>query len=236
VQQVATYLSAGSTDHEHFERRANVAASFQVMLERCLCYAADYLWQKTRLDALRLAGGVALNCVATGVLLAKTPFSHLFMPRAPGDAGLVLGCSAFGPAYSDAETRAALARPDITWEQRPDIVTVCADLLQQGAIIGWCEGWSEFGPRALGHRSILADRSLHRYWGSSSTSTSLRWTPVASWNSRCRCSQAQRGLLYSAEQIDGTVRLQTVTASAHPRYYALIGEPLRHPRSAQYVI
>lgn len=268
VGQLVDFLSKAVTDYERFERRASIASSFQEMLERCLLYCADYLWEKTRLSALCIAGGVALNCVANGKLLTKTKFDKVFVPPAPGDAGLALGCSAFGAykiagipretdgsgriensylgiEYSDADIRDTLARPGICWEKRVDIIKVCAELLQSGCIVGWFEGKSEFGPRALGHRSILADpsrssmkhilnsrvkhREFFRPFAPSILAEQQQDYFAADHPSRFMefalpVRPEKRGALKSAEQIDGTARLHTVTTQGSGRFYELIRE------------
>jgi carbamoyltransferase len=158
-------------------RYADCAASVQRVLEDTLVEMARGLRKETGLPDLCLAGGVALNGVANARILAESGFERVFVPSAPGDAGCALGAALYadrvylghadrdvpdhpfwGPSV-DAHELARAGREDdqIVEELRDDVlVERIADLLADGRIIGWMDGASEFGPRALGHRSILA--------------------------------------------------------------------------------
>ncbi|MCW6536955.1 carbamoyltransferase family protein [Sphingomonas lycopersici] len=158
-------------------RFADVAASAQRVLEEILIDIATDLQRQTGLRDLCFGGGVALNGVANARLLAETGFEHLYIPSAPGDAGCALGAALvadrlifgrnhrpvpdhpfWGPAV-DPATLARLASEDdypaiaASYEQVIDDTAVA---LARGEIVGWMQGALEFGPRALGHRSILA--------------------------------------------------------------------------------
>jgi carbamoyltransferase len=159
---------------------ANLAAAGQRAFEDALLEVARWLHAQTRLDSLCFAGGTALNCSANERLLRETPFRHVFIPPAPGDAGTALGCALYGlaelaggscayrwthdylgPAPGRQEIEASLLdRDDLAIELLPDTDALCArmlDLLAGRRVLGLYQGGSEFGPRALGHRSILAD-------------------------------------------------------------------------------
>jgi carbamoyltransferase len=159
---------------------ANLAAAGQRAFEDALLEVARWLHGQTRLDSLCFAGGTALNCSANERLLRETPFRHVFIPPAPSDAGTAIGCALYGltelaggscayrwthdylgPAPGRQEIEAALAeRDDLAIEVLPDMNALCArmlDLLASRRVLGLYQGPSEFGPRALGHRSILAD-------------------------------------------------------------------------------
>jgi carbamoyltransferase len=157
----------------HFD----VAAGLQGMTERVVFHLLGYLRQQTETENLCLAGGVFQNSVLNGKILRSGLFSRVHIPPVPGDHGGALGAalytyyqqpkarriatpfSAFtGPAYSDAEIASALAQQDGTiFYTRPDnVATEAARRLAAGAILGWFAGRMEYGPRALGHRSILA--------------------------------------------------------------------------------
>jgi len=167
-------LDLGSSDGMRF---ADVAASVQLVLEELLIDLARSLQQETKLEALCLGGGVALNSVANARLLRETGFKSLYVPCAPGDAGCALGAALWadrmhfknphrelpdhpywGPAVD--EDLGRIAREDgLPVLDLPDeaaLVNRIADELAQGRIVGWMQGASELGPRALGHRSILA--------------------------------------------------------------------------------
>jgi carbamoyltransferase len=159
------------------QRFADCAASVQRVLEDTLVRIAAQLRRDTDLPDLCLGGGVALNGVANARLLAESGFERVFVPPAPGDAGCALGAALYadriyfsnpdrpipdhpfwGPVIdADALSRAAI--DDGLRIERADAAAVVervADELAAGRIVGWMEGACEFGPRALGHRSILA--------------------------------------------------------------------------------
>jgi carbamoyltransferase len=159
----------------------DLARSLQVVLEECLLEKVRYLHERVPVDNLCLAGGVALNCVANSRLLREGPFTRLFVQPAAGDAGGAVGAAALahikrhgaralqrrlehvhlGPEYSGEEIAHLLAETEIAGEDhRRDeagLIARTADLLSRGQIVGWFQGRMEFGPRALGARSILAD-------------------------------------------------------------------------------
>ncbi len=160
------------------QRYADIAASAQRVLEEILVDIARTLRQQTGLPDLCLSGGVALNGCANTRILRESGFERLFVPPAPGDAGGALGAALYadriffgqpdrefpdhpfwGPEV-DPEELARIAREDgIPLEQLPDedaFLKSIASELARGQIVGWLDGASELGPRALGHRSILA--------------------------------------------------------------------------------
>ena len=158
-------------------RFADIAASAQRVLEDILVDIARTLQRETGLKDLCLGGGVALNGVANMRILTESGFERLFVPPAPGDAGCALGAALFadrihfrrpdrdvpdhpfwGPAV-DPDALARLAQEDGLGAERSDddrLIEEVADDLARGLIVGWMDGALEFGPRALGHRSILA--------------------------------------------------------------------------------
>ncbi|HEY7055261.1 MAG TPA: carbamoyltransferase N-terminal domain-containing protein, partial [Vicinamibacterales bacterium] len=159
------------------QRFADCAASVQRVLEDTLVDIARALHQQTGLTDLCFGGGVALNGLANARLLAESGFERLFVPPAPGDAGCALGAALYadriyfrnsdrsapdhpfwGPSV-DADELARAAREDgQTVEHLDDAALIerTADQLAAGRVVGWMDGATEFGPRALGHRSILA--------------------------------------------------------------------------------
>lgn len=159
------------------DRHRDIAASTQAALEESAVSLVCYLHKLTGENNLCLAGGIALNC-STNRLLAKLPFlDDFFVQPASSDRGLALGCALYaaaqngetihpinhvfhGPAYSDNEIKKALDLTGMTARQLQDPSDTAAQLLTQGKIVAWYQGRSEFGPRALGHRSILADPGL----------------------------------------------------------------------------
>jgi len=160
------------------QRHKDIAASVQKVTEEVMLKMASYLHRETGLENLCLAGGVALNCVANGRVLREGPFKDIFIQPAAGDAGGALGVAAYiyhsvldnpriesmehaylGPEYSEAEIQTMLkdyAAPAKRLE-RDDLVREVAELIDGQTVIGWFQGRMEFGPRALGGRSIIAD-------------------------------------------------------------------------------
>lgn len=163
-------------------RHCDVARSIQLVTEEVMLRLAHQARELTGLPNLCLAGGVALNCVANGRILRETGFSRLWIQPAAGDAGGALGAALaawfqdhvretpaagdamqgamLGPAFSDEEIEAVLKREGAVYERLTDdaeLVTCGARLLAEGCVVGWVQGRMEFGPRALGCRSILGD-------------------------------------------------------------------------------
>jgi carbamoyltransferase len=165
------------------QREMDLAASIQVVVEECMIRQANFLHHETGLNNLCMAGGVALNCVGNGKLLRSGPFKNIWIQPAAGDAGGALGAalctwygylnnprhtnehtdsqrqSLLGPEFSDEETVSQLAQFGAVTKrvQGDELFKVTADLLAQEKVIGWFQGRMEFGPRALGNRSILGD-------------------------------------------------------------------------------
>lgn len=164
-------------------READLAASVQAVLDEVLLRTARHLHRTTGLDAVCLAGGVALNCAANGRLLREGPFEHVWVQPGAGDAGAAVGAALWGavelggaervvagpdgmsgaflgPAFPAAEVRSFLEGagvPHRVVDQPDELRAEVARRLADGAVVGWFTGRMEFGPRALGHRSILAD-------------------------------------------------------------------------------
>ena len=165
------------------EHSMNVAASIQAVSEEILLRLARTAHELTGQRNLCLAGGVALNCVANGRILREGPFQRLWIQPAAGDAGGALGAALFawhqvlgnartpqpddaqqgsflGPAFGDDAIRVALDAAGAVYDHVPDLDQVDARVvqhLQEGKVVGWFHGRMEYGPRALGARSILAD-------------------------------------------------------------------------------
>ncbi|MCB2184811.1 MAG: carbamoyltransferase [Deltaproteobacteria bacterium] len=166
------------------QREMDLAASVQKVTEMVVSRTAAHVHQETGESRLVLAGGVALNCVANGILLREGPFAEIWIQPAAGDAGGALGAALFawhqylghpraaetpqldrqdgsylGPAFDEATLREFLVARglpyrQVTWDELPGLA---ADLLAQEKVVGWFQGRMEFGPRALGGRSIIGD-------------------------------------------------------------------------------
>jgi carbamoyltransferase len=163
------------------QRDMDVAASIQAVTEEIVLRMAKHVHERTGQTHLTLAGGVALNCVANGRLLREGPFQNIWVQPAAGDAGGALGAAWFawhqlldrprvpadfqqgsflGPCYSDSAVSACLHRAEAVshrFDREDELLDTVADLLADGQTVGWFQGRMEFGPRALGARSILAD-------------------------------------------------------------------------------
>ncbi|HEY2091454.1 MAG TPA: carbamoyltransferase [Thermoanaerobaculia bacterium] len=165
------------------QRDLDLAASIQKVTEDVMLRIAAHVHRVTQLPNLCLAGGVALNCVGNGRILREGPFEKLWMQPAAGDAGGALGAayaawhqylgsermaggssdsqegSYLGPEYAADEIEAALTKEGATFSAMRDdeLIPAVAKLLSEGAVVGWMSGRMEFGPRALGARSILGD-------------------------------------------------------------------------------
>jgi carbamoyltransferase len=153
---------------------ANFAASIQCEAERALLSLAQWLQRTTGARTLCLSGGVALNCVANSLIARDSGFEHVFVPPAPGDDGIALGCALFGAASRGCLRRgvaSAFLGHGHAHEQsvicaegfapvpleRQSFEDAIAERLAAGAVVAWYQGGAEFGPRALGHRSFLVD-------------------------------------------------------------------------------
>ena len=152
---------------------ADLAASVQARLEEVLLDLAHWLHGRTGSSRLTLAGGVALNCVANSRLAEHGPYDDIWVQPAAGDAGTALGAAlhvaaaggdavapmpgaALGREWTDDELAGRLETAKIPYERPRDLAAVVADALARDEIVAWFQGRSEWGPRALGHRSLLA--------------------------------------------------------------------------------
>jgi carbamoyltransferase len=159
----------GSLDRVH----ADLASTVQTRLEEVLVDLTSWLHEATGERALTMAGGVALNCVANTCVFEHGPFDDVWVQPAAGDAGTALGAAlrvaadlgdaitpmrtaSLGRGFGDDELRGWLETAKVPYEQPPDIADAVADVLAADGIVAWFQGRSEFGPRALGNRSLLA--------------------------------------------------------------------------------
>jgi carbamoyltransferase len=166
------------------EREMDLAASIQVVTEKAMLHMARFAHRQTGCRKLVLAGGVALNCVGNGKILRDGPFEDIWIQPAAGDAGGALGAALFvhhqllggprrvdesrdlqkatllGPAFGDDEIARFIRERGIRAHHYPEFAGLAervSDILEQEAVVGWFQGRMEFGPRALGSRSILGD-------------------------------------------------------------------------------
>lgn len=164
------------------QRHADIARSVQLITEEAVLAMARHVHEVTGAEALCLGGGVALNCVANARLAAEGPFRELWVQPAAGDAGSAIGAAmwahhqvrgaprvaqlpdgmsgaALGPSFDDDAVAAWLRDAGIAHRRlgEQELLDLVAHRIDEGAVVGWFDGPMEFGPRALGHRSILAD-------------------------------------------------------------------------------
>ncbi|MCX5638497.1 MAG: carbamoyltransferase [Planctomycetota bacterium] len=165
------------------QREMDIAASIQTVTEEIMLRVSRYVHRQTGMKNLVLAGGVALNCVGNGRILREGPFDNIWIQPAAGDAGGALGAALFvwyqlldnerkadrhdkqrasllGPEYSNEQIRRFLDSVSAKYQVFSDeqaLFARVADLIDQGKVIGWFQGRMEFGPRALGNRSIIGD-------------------------------------------------------------------------------
>jgi carbamoyltransferase len=246
-----------SGETERFADVANLAAAGQRAFEEALLTLARWLHAETGLPALCFAGGTALNCAANDRLLRESPFERIFIPPAPSDAGTSLGCAVYGlteiagrecawrwqsdfmgPKHSRREIEAALAeRDDLVVERPADLASAVVDLLCATQVVGLFQGGSEFGPRALGHRSILGDprRGEVRDWINAKVKEREWFRPLAPivlledaqrffdirspspfMQFAAPVQPAAADLIPAVTHVDGTARLQTVGPQDDP--------------------
>ena len=165
------------------QREMDIAASIQKVTEEIMLLAARHVYRQTGMKNLVLAGGVALNCVGNGRILREGPFENIWIQPAAGDAGGALGAALFvwyqlldnqrkvdgqdlqqasllGPAYSNEQIREFLDSVGAQYDSFTDseqLIDKVADLIDEGKVVGWFQDRMEFGPRALGNRSIIGD-------------------------------------------------------------------------------
>jgi carbamoyltransferase len=253
-------------ESEITQRHQDIARSLQVLLEETLLEKARWLHERVPSPNLCLSGGVALNCVANGRILREGPFQRLFVQPAAGDAGGALGAAALahaqlggarpprerlrdvylGPSYAADEVAAllrALGVPGLDYRGREaDLLEAVVDRLVAGRVIGWFHGAMEFGPRALGGRSILADprdvgmrerlnrlvkkREAFRPFAPSvlAEQAAAHFDLDHPSEFMLETCQVRSPIdLPAITHVDGSARPQTVDPARAPRYAALIG-------------
>ena len=253
-----------SADEPLEDRHRDIAATLQARLEEVVLGMLRDLHAKTGLTALCLAGGVALNCVVNGKIFDETPFTDLYIQPAAYDGGTSVGAAYhvhhaklgaprsfrmnhayWGPEYPPERMRSAVEAAALPYEELdPDkLIERTADVLADGGIVGWFQGRVEFGPRALGNRSILADPRRDDMQATLNARIKHRepFRPFApaileertgEWFEKSHPSPfmlltypvrpEKRHLIPAPTHVDGTGRLQTVRRDQNERYYDLI--------------
>jgi carbamoyltransferase len=247
-------------------KHAQLAASLQAVLEEVVLDLLNKLYEKTRTKQLCLAGGVALNCVVNGKILEQTPFEQIYIQPAAYDGGTSLGAAFYvwhqllrkergftmdhaywGPEFSDSRIKAALDHSRLGYGQveSDQLTKLVAEEIAKGRIVGLFQGRMEFGPRALGNRSIVVDprraemkdilnrRIKHRepfrpfapsvleesvgdYFEQSHPSPFMLMT--------YKVKEDKLAQIPAPTHVDGSGRLQTVSRATNPFYWQLIKE------------
>ncbi len=246
-----------------FQDCADLAAAGQKAFEDALIKISAWLYEKTGMTNLCYAGGCALNCVGNGVLLRESPFKNVFVAPAPNDGGTSLGCALYGlinqfqyprhfiwqtdylgpePDLSSLE-HLVKSDPELNVEKPHDLEEAVAKLLTNGNILGLFQGRSEFGPRALGNRSIIADPRypIITHWINEHIKGREWFRPIApivlledaNEIFEINCASAHMAyavpvrekyhpIIPAAVHYDGTARLQTIAKEDNPFLYDLI--------------
>ncbi len=263
---VETFGPAREPDGEITKHYEDVAAAVQKRLEENYLHVVERLQQRTGMTDLCLAGGVALNAVANGRIRPETGFDRLYIQPAAGDSGTAVGAAYYvwnqelrqprsfemkhaftGPEYSDAEIEEAVSQAGLQAARLDDdaLFPAVAERIAAGDVVGWFQEQMEFGPRALGHRSIVADprsadmknvlnarikqREPFRPFAPSILAESVgEWfeqdypSPFMVLVYKTRAEK--RSLIPAVNHVDDTGRLQSVERDVDPRYHRLIEE------------
>jgi carbamoyltransferase len=260
-------------DPEFFGKWADIAHSAQVVYEEIFFHVVSDLQRRTGLTKLSLAGGCALNSVANGKIFERTGFREVFVQPGAGDDGTAIGAAYFvehsvlgrprrfvmrdaytGPGFDDAAIMSAIERargdgwdPTVTVRRLEDaeLFREVARSAADGKVVGWFQGRMEFGPRALGNRSIVADprradmkdilnqrikhRETYRPFAPSvleekTSEIFERAEPSPFMLMVYKVKEAHRARIPAVTHVDATGRLQTVSAATNPRYHGLISE------------
>ncbi len=257
------------------DRHRDIAASLQARYEECFFHVLARLHEKTRLERLALAGGCAMNSLANGQIFERSPFREVFIQPAAGDAGGALGAALaayhedasrrrlprmeaayLGPGYGEESFRQLIARTPALRDETggfrvrsiDDPGALCravAERMAQGLVVGWFQGRTEWGPRALGNRSIVVDprrpdmkdilnAKIKRRESFRPFAPSILREAVADYfetdaevpfmQQVFRIRPEKRALIPAVTHVDGTGRLQTVAEAQNPLYYRLIRE------------
>ncbi len=245
-------------------RHADLAASVQTVLEECYFALLNAVYERTKLKKICLAGGVALNCVANGMIFDRTSFEDVYIQPAAHDAGTSIGAALhvwhealkrprslvmrhvyYGPEYSDTDIERELRGNSLQFTRLDDdcLVERTAREIADGKIVGWFQGRMEFGPRALGSRSILADPRRSDMKDTLNARIKLREPfrpfcpsvlaeatgqyfetdyPSPFMVQAYRIKPDQRARIPAVTHADGTGRLQTVEQDVNPLYWKLL--------------
>lgn len=255
---------ARKRDEPFLEQHFNIAYSLQKVLEEAVLQLVNWFQKETGEENLCFAGGVALNCVLNAVIRDYSSFKNIWVQPASGDAGTALGAALWvhgetreedtkfftmdhcywGPEYSDEEVEKFLKWTKVRYRKLNNVAKETAKILAEDKIIGWFQGRMEFGPRALGSRSILAspiNAEMQAKLNDIKDREDFR--PVApvvleedapQWFENAHqspfmlfvyCVRSDKAdKIPAVRHVDGTARIQTINAEQHPRYHSLLKE------------
>ena len=244
------------------QKEYNLAYALQESFESTMLHMLNYLHNKTKLDTISIVGGCVYNCVTNGNILNKTNFKNLLVQPAAGDAGTSIGAALYdyntsfdqrqkvtqidtylGPEFSNDEIQSQIKNLNQEFENLSDPSETAACLLDDGKIIGWFQGRMEFGPRALGNRSILAPpypasikdqvnqdvkhREIFRPFAPAIIEEKYDDYFEECANSRYMLVNTlikpdSLSKIPAVSHVDHTARVQTVSKSSNPKFYNLI--------------
>jgi carbamoyltransferase len=266
------WLGKSRNNNEPIEKQhSDIAATLQEYTNEIMLALARNLHQLCPVSSLCVAGGVALNCTSNWILKEQGPFQNLYIPPAPHDAGTAIGAALYfhknhdfvdeaignrrsrftntaywGPEFSEEQIAAAIQKAGVKAKRVHDIASEAATLVAQGKIVGWFQGRMEFGPRALGNRSLIADprdsntreklnRQVKHREPFRPFAPSVLEERCAEWFEIGKPSKSLSYMLYACPvrddkaslvpavlHIDGTARLQVVSKEENPLYHRMI--------------
>jgi carbamoyltransferase len=248
------------------QRHCDMASTIQKFTEDTLITIARHLYNTTKIDNLCLAGGLFLNCIANGKIIEETPFREVFIQPAAGDSGGALGAASYiyytlfknsrdyvmndaylGPDFTASQIKRTLVNSGLDFKElsESDLIKYTAEKISQNKIVGWFQGRMEFGPRALGNRSILANPCCPDMKSILNSKVKKResFRPYApavleeDVNEFFKAKQFSPFMLLAADvkqdkkpvipavtHIDGTARVQTVNKNINSKFWHLIRE------------
>lgn len=259
--------SAFKAEEAESSRACNIVADLQARVEHVMFELLTNLQQQTGGKRLVCSGGFFMNSVLNGKLLAHTPYEELYIGGSPDDSGISVGSAFYGYTqiqkntvepnhqkvnywgknYADEEIEAELTKRKLTFRKVDNVTQIAAQLLEQGNIIGWFQGASEFGQRALGNRSILANPKISDMKAQVNETIKYRegfrpfapsvlsdyqeeyfdipdGNPVYFMEQVFQIKKSYRDEIPAVVHLDGSGRLQTVAKETNPLYYELIDQ------------
>jgi len=247
-------------------KQEDIAASLQARLEEVGFHILNQLYEKTKVEQLCLAGGVALNSVMNGKIPLHTPFKEIFIQPAAGDSGTAVGVCYYihnmilhqprsfvmehaytGPEFGEGQIEQVLNQSSLAYRKLTnlELTEMAAQAIADGKVVGWFQGRMEFGPRALGNRSIVVDprrsemkdilnarikkREPFRPFAPSILEERVgeyfeQTHPSPTMLMVYQVKKDKQSVIPAVTHVDGSGRLQTVSRETNPRYYQLISD------------